>query len=263
MEDNVIVRIRELLVDSSLQPRVGGLDTDHVRELEEMPEGWPPLKVVRQGESYLLVDGYHRLEAAKNLGFESIRVEVVDVTPDEDLHELAFALNAAHGRPLSLVDRKAFAERLLRAQSWLADREIARRCGLAANTVGSLRERLEESAQIEQTTERVGHGGYVYRPRRKDGELPETDPVETIGDFLVKRERRQQRRIARYLDRLALALEDQHKLKGLETHEDAASACRAAMGEERVAELAQELGSGAYNVLQVAIALGYEDAEAE
>jgi ParB-like chromosome segregation protein Spo0J len=261
MESSVSVRVRELLVDSSLQPRVGGIDADHVQALEETPESWPPIKVVRQDERYLLVDGSHRVEAARNLGIETVRVQVIDPPADGDLHALAFALNATHGRPLSLADRRAFAERLLRAQPYLADREIARRCGLAANTVGTIRERLEESAQIEQTTERVGHGGYVYRPRRKDGELPETDPVETIGDFFVKRKRRQQRRIARYLEQLAVALDDQYKLKGWETHEDAVNACRAILDEERVAEQAQELGDGAHNVLQVAIALGYEDSE--
>jgi len=263
MEHDLDVRIEELVIDPSLQPRVGGLDADHVRALEETPESWPPLKMVRQDDRYLLVDGYHRLEAANNLGLESIRVEVVDAPSDGDLHALAFALNAEHGRPLSLTDRRAFAESLLRAQPYLADREIARRCGLAANTVGAMRERLEESAQIEQTTERVGHGGYVYRPRREAGELPETDPMETLGELFAPRERRRQRRIARYLERLAVALEDQYKLKAWETHEDAASACRAALDEERVAKLAQDLGSGAYNVLQVAIALGYEDIEEE
>lgn len=127
--------------------------------------------------------------------------------------------------------------------------------------MGSIRGRLEESAQIEQTAERVGYGGYVYKPRREAGELPEPDPVEALGDYLVKRERRQQRRIARYLEQLAVALDDQHKLKGWETHEDAAEACRATLDDERVAELAQELGSGAHNVLQVAIALGYDEVE--
>lgn len=261
MEGSVRIQIEELGVDLSVQPRVDGLDANHVRALEETPETWPPLKVVRQGEVFLLIDGYHRMEAARNLGLDTIQVEVADAPPDGDLQALAFALNAEHGRPLSLADRRAFADRLLRAQPHLADREIARRCGLAANTVGAIRGRLEESVQIVQTTERVGRGGYVYRPRRKDGELPETDPVESLSDFLVKRERRQQRRIARYLDRLALALEDQYKLKGWETHEDAASACRAALDEERVAELSQELGSGAYNVLKVAIALGYDEAK--
>lgn len=261
METDTELRTGELMVDPSLQPRVGGVDADHVRALQETPEGWPPLKVVRRDGWHLLVDGFHRLQAARNLGLETVPVKVVETPADGDLHALAFALNTEHGRPLSLVDRRAFAERLLRAQPYLANRELARRCGLAANTVGALRRWLEESAQIEQTAERVGHGGYVYRTRREAGELSDTDPMEAIGDFFSSRERKRQRRIARYLERLAVALEDQHKLKGWETHEDAAKACRDALGEEAAAELAQELGVGAHNVLQVAIALGYENKE--
>ena len=248
-------------MDPSLQPRVGGVDADHVRTLEERPEGWPPLKVVWREGRYLLVDGFHRLEAAKNIGLESVRVDLVEVSPEADLHELAFELNSTHGRPLSLPDRRAFAERILRGQPRLADREIGRRAGLAANTVGAIRGRLEQSAQIEQTTERVGQGGYVYSPRREDGELPDADPVEAFTDLFTSRERRQHRRLARYLERLAVALDDQHKIKGWKTHEEAAKACRDTLGEERAAELAQELGTGAHNVLQAAIALGYDEAE--
>ncbi len=261
MESSVSVAVRELQADPSLQPRVGGVDADHVKALEERPDNWPPLKVVWRDGRHLLVDGFHRLQAAKNIGLESVRVEVVEVSPGADLHELAFDLNATHGRPLSLADRRAFAERMLRNQPHLADREIARCAGLAANTVGTIRGRLEESAQIEQTAERVGQGGYVYTSRRESGELPDADPMETIGDFFASRERRQQRRIARYLGRLSVALGDQHRLKGWETHEDAAEACRATLDDEQLAELAQQLGTGAHNVLQVAIALGYEDEE--
>jgi len=261
METTADVRIDELVVEASLQPRVGGVDADHVKALEERPEGWPPLKVVRRDEAHLLVDGYHRWEAARNLRLESVRIEVMNVPPDEDLHELAFNLNVNHGRPLSLADRRTFAERVLRNQPHLADREIARRSGLAPNTVGAIRGQLEESAQIEQTTERVGQGGYVYRPRREDGELPDADPVEAIGDFFTSQERRQQRRITRYLERLSVALGDQHKLKGWETNEKAAKACRVTLEDEHVEQLAQELGTGAHNVLQVAVALGFDESE--
>ncbi len=262
METTADVRIDELKVEASLQPRVGGVDADHVRTLEERPDSWPPLKVVRQHGSCLLVDGYHRLEAAKNLGLKSIRVEVVEVPPDEDIHELAFALNALHGRPLSLDDRRAFAERLLRDRPHLADREIGRRSGLSGSTVGAIRKRLEESAQIEQTTERVGRGGYRHTVGRRTGELPEPDPGEAISDLFKPQERRQQKRLVRYLERLAVALDDQYRLGGWETHEDAARACQEVLGGEGAAELAQHLGDGAHNVLMAAVALGYdEDAE--
>jgi hypothetical protein len=263
MEPNATISVQELRVDPSLQPRVDGVDAEHVRALEETPEDWPTLKVVQHDRRYLLVDGFHRLEAGRNLELESVRVEVLDTPLDGDLHALAFALNAAHGRPLSLDDRRAFAERLLRGHPYLADREIGRRCGLSGNTVGAIRKRLEESAQIEHAQERRGRGGYVYRSERKAGELPEESPGEAIRDLFSPRERKQHRRIARYLERLATALSDQYELEGWEIHEEAAEACKKTLDEEHVAQLAQELGNGAYNVLMVAIALGYEDQDSE
>ena len=263
MEIGAETRVQELKIDPSLQPRVDGVDADHVRALEETPESWPSLKVVYQDGGCLLVDGFHRLEAARNLGLETVRAEAVEAPADGDLHALAFALNAAHGRPLSLPDRRAFAARIFRAQPHLADREIARRCGLAANTVGAIRSQLEQSAQIEHTQERIGRGGYLYRSERKAGELPEESSSEAIRGLFSPRERKQHRRAARYLERVATALSDQYGLPGWETHEEAAQACKKTLDEERVAELAQELGNGAYNILQVAITLGYEDAESE
>ncbi len=261
MESGAKIWLKELKVDPSLQPRVSGTDPDHVRVLGEAHKAWPPLKVVRQDGRYLLVDGFHRLEAARNLGLETVPVEALQTPKDGDLRALAFSLNASHGKPLSLDDRRAFAERLLRDRPHLADREIGRRCGLSGNTVGAIRERLEESAQIEQTSERVGRGGYRHTVGRRAGDLPDPDPGVAIAELFKPQEHRQQKRVVRYLERLALALDDQYGLGGWETHEDAAEACRGVLG-ERAAELARRLGDGAHNVLMAAVALGYdEDAE--
>ncbi len=259
MEASVQVQLGELEVDPSLQPRVGGTDPAHVRALEEAHEGWPPLKVVYQDGRYLLVDGFHRLEAARRLGLEAIPVEVLEAPEDGDLWTLAFLLNASHGKLLSLADRRAFAERLLRDRPHLADREIGRRCGLSGNTVGAIRGSLEESAQIEQTAERVGRGGYRHTVGRRAGELPDPGPGEALAKLFQPQERRQQKRLARYLERLAVALDDQYGLKGWETHEDAAEACREALGGERAADLARRLGDGAHNVLMAAVSLGYDE----
>jgi hypothetical protein len=194
---------------------------------------------------------------------EAISARVVEVPADGDLHALAFQLNASHGRPLSLADRRAFAERLLRLHPELADREIARRCGLSSNTVGGLRERLEQSAQIPQMEERVGGRGYTYQVgtnerQRQPGELPPADFAETIGPMFSAVERKQQRRIVHYLQLLAVALEDQFELEGWNTNEQAAQACRLVLGDEPAVQLAQQLGSGCRNVLQVAVVLGYQ-----
>ncbi len=256
-----------IVVVPDLQPRVAGLDEAYVRALEDVAASWPPLVGVRQGNRCVLVDGRHRFAAAQNLDLATVPVRVLDPPADGDLHALAFALNAVHGRELTLDDRRAEAARLLRAHPDWADREIARRCGLAGNTVGAVRARLEQAAQIEQTETRVGRGGYPYavgtNPKARPlGDLPDPGLGELVGGavgrLFTSDERRRQRRIAQYLQRLAVALEDQDGLEGWAT---AAEACRLVLGEERAAELGERLGWTSRNVLDVAVALGYDDAE--
>ena len=64
------VALSQIVVDPQLQPRVEGIDGDHVRELEAVAEHWPALKVVKRGDRYLLVDGFHRLAAAQTSSWE-------------------------------------------------------------------------------------------------------------------------------------------------------------------------------------------------
>src|SRR5438552_4132291 len=96
------IPISKLTIDPSVQPRVDGIDTGHVRVLQEDPERWDPIVVVRVGSELRPVDFAHRLAAAQNLGLSTIRVRVVEAPADGDLRGLAFDLNAAHGKALTL-----------------------------------------------------------------------------------------------------------------------------------------------------------------
>lgn len=261
------VSVTKITADPALQPRIGGLDLDHVNDLEAVSESWPPLKVVAQGKSFIIVDGFHRFAAAQNLGLETINAEVLPLPEDGDLFGLAFALNAIHGRPLTLSDRRSFAARLLKAHPDWSEREIARRAGLVQPTVGKIRQELEARAAIPQTDNRVGRDGrsYAVKPkdRHKNADSYQTGSTlfEKIGDAFTPAERRKQREIARYLQKLADALEDQDKLTSFETIENAVDACRAVLGAEAAHELAGRLGWSAENILKIAEALGYRSDE--
>lgn len=259
MTEPTIIELADLVIDPSLQPRIGGIDADHVQALQAVFESWPPLVVVEHDGRYTLIDGFHRLAAAQNLSLETVPVTIMPMPEDGDLHALAFSLNAAHGRPLALADRRAYAERLLRQHPAWADREIGRRCGLSSNTVGGLRDALQRTAQIEQSETRVGAGGYTYtvgtNPRQREpGELPSAPPSigEAIGRLFTPAQRTQQRKIVQYLQRVAVALDDQYRLNGWETAEDAADACRLVLGPERAAALGEQLAGACKDILDVA-----------
>jgi DNA-binding CsgD family transcriptional regulator len=257
-----------ITVVPDLQPRVAGLDEEHIRALEDAAGNWPPLVAVQQGSHYLLVDGLHRYAATQNLGLATVPVRIVPPPPDGDLHALAFALNAVHGRPLTLTDRRAEAGRLLSQRPEVSNMEIARRAGLSPTTVAAIRTRLEEEATIGPAPERVGADGARYpaipsKPERAAGELPEQgfgDLVgQTVGRLFTSEERRQQRQVASYFKRLAVALEDGDDLAGWETADDAAEACVLVLGKDEAADLGERLGHTSANVYDVARALGYDD----
>lgn len=259
MNDTLV--LSQITIDPTLQPRVEGVSAEHIRVLQDAPENWPPLMVVQDHGQYLLVDGFHRLAAAQNLGLETIPATIMPMPEDGDLHAVAFALNAAHGRPLSLADRRAYAERLLGQHPTWADREIGRRCGLSSNTVGSLRETLERAAQIEQPDMRVGKGGYTYtvgtNPRqRQSGDLPPIGIGAQIGALFTPADRKRQRAVAQYLQRLALALDDRLAVGGWAGPREVANAVRLVLGDERAVALGGRLGEATGQIYAVALALG-------
>ncbi|MFJ9366231.1 hypothetical protein ACIRRA_17705 [Nocardia sp. NPDC101769] len=74
--------------------------------------------------------------------------------------ELAFIVgvreNTTHGLPLSLSDRRAAAERIMRTHPHWSDRSIATTAGLSAKTVASIRARIDEDSR---STHRLGSDG--------------------------------------------------------------------------------------------------------
>ncbi len=240
MSAPALIPIGDVVVDDRLQPRQNGLADDHIGSLMETPEAWPPI-VLACIKGYLyLVDGFHRHEAARRLGLKEIRASIFQPAEGADLVGIAFELNAKHGRPLTLRDRKANAERLLGRHPDLSDREIGRQCGLHHETVGALREARSQLRIAE----------------RKSGELPSDvglfDPIR-----FAKKATKEQKSIAGYVARLKTALADPY-VDGSTLDlwpQDAAEiarACIVAMGEKRAAQTLASVAKDARFMIAVA-----------
>jgi ParB-like chromosome segregation protein Spo0J len=256
--DTQVVRLTKIAVDPDLQPRVGGIDLRHVRDLEAGAEHWPPVSVVERGEHFVLVDGFHRLRAAKNLKLQTLHVTVLNVAGDEDLHALAFSINAKHGRPLSLKDRRAFGIRQLCSHTNWSDREIGRRSGLAQPTITKLRKELESRKLMPVINNRVGSDGRSYTVATQKNEK-KVSLFKIIDEIAIAFDPNEQRKIVRYLLKLSNVLVEQDKLKGFKTFDDAAQACLKALGEKRAKELAERLVWSSLNIFHIARALGYRE----
>ena len=76
------------------------LDEDAVARYQELYEEGKGKPLTVQKGTLVLIDGYHRLEAAKRAGLEEIEVEEIDV-PDDLSSQLvaAYRANRDHGVP--------------------------------------------------------------------------------------------------------------------------------------------------------------------
>lgn len=136
--------------------RQGGTNAVHVQLLAGVASTseLPPILV--QERTWRVIDGMHRLEAAKLRGDSSISAHLLNCTDDEAL-VLAIKSNTLHGLPLSKADRICGAKRVLAAHPDWSDRTIAGIAGLSAKTIASLRNRSTGEAQFNG--KRLGRDG--------------------------------------------------------------------------------------------------------
>jgi len=159
----------ELLVDAlkpADSPRAAGEDMAHAQALAETDAVLPPILV--HHATMRVIDGMHRLQAAKLRGARMIRARFFD-GDEHAAFVMAVKANIAHGLPLSLADRKAASLRIITSHPQWSDRMIADATGLTHKTVGALRRR--STGEVPQSTTRVGRDGRVRPLNSDDGRL--------------------------------------------------------------------------------------------
>jgi hypothetical protein len=172
--DQRVVEVPLTAVRPGDSPRIAGSSTMHARLLAQSDASLPPILVHRP--TMQVIDGTHRLDAARLRGDRMIRVRFFDGAR-EDAFVLAVEANVTHGLPLSLADRKAAALRIIRTHPVWSDRAIAAKTGLAHKTVGAIR---RSSGDVLRSTARLGMDGRVREV--KDGRNRERDPGAEPAD---------------------------------------------------------------------------------
>lgn len=123
-----------------LHLRQGGTSAAHVQLLIDATGSSDVPPVLVQEDGWRVIDGLHRLEAARLRGDRTLQARFIDCTDSEAL-VLAMKANSSHGLPLSKADRLSGAERVLTAHPDWSDRSIASITGLSAKTIASVRNR--------------------------------------------------------------------------------------------------------------------------
>lgn len=105
-----------------------------------------------------VIDGIHRLKAARSRGYKTIGVTFFDGDENE-AYVLSVQQNTTHGLPLTRADRKSAAQRIIRIHPDWSDRAIAKVTGLSPKTVSGIRPRCATGAEVPAA--RVGLDGRV------------------------------------------------------------------------------------------------------
>jgi hypothetical protein len=162
--------IRSVIVDPNVNQRVGGIDARTVADYaEEMAAGesFPPLVVFRQNKQTWLADGFHRLAAAKHLGWSKVECVVFQGGLMEAT-VFACGSNARHGRRRTNVDKRNCVFTLLRHFGSSSDRDIARRAAVTHPFVAKVRRELSAPVEPEIDLPPID----IATPSPRDDELP-------------------------------------------------------------------------------------------
>jgi hypothetical protein len=168
-----MVPVDQLKFSPLLQMRMTLTDEETVQRYKElMDDGvvFPPLKAVKDGETFWVWEGFQRGEAYKRLGAGSVEVEVTEGTFD-DAKLLAIGANATHGLTRTAGDSRKALTTLLNDQK-LLDRVLAR----AGNDGGIYRAIMKATGVSNGLVYRV-FAEYGLKATR-DGKLIKVEPIQ-------------------------------------------------------------------------------------
>ena len=125
-----MISLDDVVLRDDLDPRLGQRDDDLIAQYAEIFDGLPPIEINQKNE---LVDGWHRVRAAEEIGRTEIAYVVVETEGDDDLGDRMWAANLKHGVQYTRVQRQTQGLKLY--QRRLTTKDIAGRVGVSAATV--------------------------------------------------------------------------------------------------------------------------------
>ena len=170
------MKIESIELDSSIQCR-SAIDTATVGEYaERMEEGdiFPPVVLFGDSARCWIGDGWHRVLAARQAGFEDIPADVRK-GGRRDALQYALGANASNGMRRTNADKRRCVEIALKEFGGLSSRAIADMCGVSNHIVDSARLPLGENPNATRTTT----DGRQYPSHRTDPQPQERKEMTT------------------------------------------------------------------------------------
>jgi hypothetical protein len=178
--------IESITVDKDLQPRVR-LDSDAIADYKDVLFNGgelPPLELVQDGETYYLVDGFHRISSYKKLGILEVPANIRPGSRNDAIRA-AIGANTTHGLRRSNPDKRravdmAFELMASEKANW-TDTYIAELAGVSSMFVGNVRKERGDTDKSERTTP-DGKTVTIAGRGRKTAALRTIDPEDGSAD---------------------------------------------------------------------------------
>ena len=124
--------------------------------------------------TYFLLDGFHRIEAARRAGLSEIAVNVVQVSSQAEKIEQALRANIHHGLPLTAEERRRAVMFVISCYPKETLQRLAFRCGVSKSTVARCRDELYQMGKLKLNGTTTGEDGKQRKQKYdKRDEKPE------------------------------------------------------------------------------------------
>lgn len=172
------IKLSDIVIDKDFMMR-DGLDKETIALYKENLENIvasDPIVLFTTPKGLMLVDGFHRLTAAKQLNWESILAKV-HAGSVQDAYAYACTANLKHGKPLTPKEKKRAICEYIKLNVELSNVQIGVDVGLPESTIRNYRRELETKGEITPQEIRIGINGVPQKVGDKIGsQTCEPDP---------------------------------------------------------------------------------------
>jgi ParB-like chromosome segregation protein Spo0J len=152
--------------------------------VEALAAVWDKLPpIVAHLSTMRVIDGVHRLAAAKLIGRKTVPVTFFEGR-DNDAFVLAVRLNVSHGLPLSLADRKRAAEGILLSHPHWSSRRVVATVGISMDTLAEIRRQLLRDPEAREV--RIGRDGKARPADAAEGRRLATQLIAENPDWSLR-----------------------------------------------------------------------------
>ena len=148
MDNPQLIVLDDVVLRDDLDPRLGDRDDALIAQYADIFDALPPIEINQHNE---LIDGWHRVRAAKHAKKTEIAYVVVETKDDEGLADKMWDANLKHGVQYTRAQRKTQGLKL--HGRGLKAKEIADRVGVGASSVYGWTKEVRGKAKQERDAE--------------------------------------------------------------------------------------------------------------